>query len=49
MVSSGEGRGVGMVEWKKCSWEVNGWVGLLKEYEELLGVGVYMKEVLGKV
>ena len=31
MVSSGEGRVVGMVEWKKCSWEVNGWVKVLKE------------------
>ena len=49
MVTTPDGSLVAMVHCNNCTSDLNAWVGLFKEYQELLGVPVDMDEVFGKL
>ncbi len=49
MVTTPDGSPVAMVHCNNCTSDLNAWVGLFKEYQELLGVPVDMNEVYGKL
>ncbi len=49
MVTTPDGSPVAMVHCNNCTSDLNAWVELFKEYQELLGVPVDMNEVYGKL
>lgn len=49
MVTTPDGSPVAMVHCNNCTSDLNAWVGLFKEYQELLGIPVDMNEVYGKL
>lgn len=49
MVTTPDGSLVAMVHCNNCTSDINAWVGLFKEYQELLGVKVDMNELYGKL
>lgn len=49
MVTTPDGSLVAMVHCNNCTSDLNAWVGLFKEYQELLGKPVDMNEVYGKL
>ncbi|MDE7379379.1 MAG: FGGY-family carbohydrate kinase [Paraprevotella sp.] len=49
MVTTPDGSLVAMVHCNNCTSDLNAWVGLFREYQELLGVPVDMNEVFGKL
>ena len=49
MVTTPDGSLVAMVHCNNCTSDLNAWVKLFREYQELLGVPVDMKEVYGKL
>jgi len=49
MVTTPDGSLVAMVHCNNCTSDINAWVKLFKEYQELLGVPVDMNEVFGKL
>jgi len=49
MVTTPDGSPVAMVHCNNCTSDINAWVKLFKEYQELLGVPVDMNEVYGKL
>lgn len=49
MVTTPDGSLVAMVHCNNCTSDLNAWVGLFKQYQELLGVPVDMNEVFGKL
>ncbi len=49
MVTTPDGSPVAMVHCNNCTSDLNAWVGLFKEYQELLGIPVDMDELYGKL
>ena len=49
MVTTPDGSPVAMVHCNNCTSDLNAWVNIFKEYQELLGVPVDMNEVYGKL
>lgn len=49
MVTTPDGSLVAMVHCNNCTSELNAWVGLFKEYQQLLGLPVDMGELYGKL
>ena len=49
MVTTPDGSLVAMVHCNNCTSDINAWVGLFKEYQQLLGVKVDMNELYGKL
>lgn len=49
MVTTPDGSPVAMVHCNNCTSDINAWVKLFKEYQELLGVPVDMNEIFGKL
>ena len=49
MVTTPDGSMVAMVHCNNCTSDLNAWVGLFKEYQELLGIPVDMNEIYGKL
>ena len=49
MVTTPDGSLVAMVHCNNCTSDLNAWVNLFKEYQELLGIPVDMNEVFGKL
>ena len=49
MVTTPDGSLVAMVHCNNCTSDINAWVGLFKEYQQLLGVPVDMNELYGKL
>ena len=49
MVTTPDGNLVAMVHCNNCTSDLNAWVGLFREYQQLLGVPVDMNEVFGKL
>ena len=49
MVTTPDGSPVAMVHCNNCTSDLNAWVNLFKQYQELLGVKVDMNEVFGKL
>lgn len=49
MVTTPDGSPVAMVHCNNCTSDLNAWVGLFKEYQELLGVKVDMDELYGRL
>lgn len=49
MVTTPDGSPVAMVHCNNCTSDLNAWVSLFKQYQELLGVPVDMNEVFGKL
>ena len=49
MVTTPDGSPVAMVHCNNCTSDLNAWVGLFKEYQELLGIKVDMNELYGKL
>lgn len=49
MVTTPDGYPVAMVHCNNCTSDLNAWVGLFKEYQQLLGVPVDINEVFGKL
>lgn len=49
MVTTPDGSLVAMVHCNNCTSDLNAWVGLFKEYQDLLGIPVDMNEVYGKL
>lgn len=49
IVTTPDGAPVAMVHCNNCTSDLNAWVGLFKEYQQLLGVPVDMNEVFGKL
>lgn len=49
MVTTPDGGPVAMVHCNNCTSELNAWVGLFREYQELLGVPVDMNDVFSKL
>ena len=49
MVTTPDGSLVAMVHCNNCTSDINAWVKLFKEYQELLGIQVDMNEVYGKL
>ncbi len=49
MVTTPDGYPVAMVHCNNCTSDINAWVNLFKEYQQLLGVPVDMNEVFGKL
>ncbi|MBO4656152.1 MAG: FGGY-family carbohydrate kinase [Bacteroidales bacterium] len=45
MVTTPDGKLVAMVHCNNCTSDLNGWVGLFKEYEELMGVPIDMNKI----
>ena len=49
MVTTPDGSPVAMVHCNNCTSDLNAWVNIFKEYQQLLGVPVDMDEVYGKL
>lgn len=49
MVTTPDGSLVAMVHCNNCTSDLNAWVGIFKEYQQLLGVPVDMNEIFGKL
>ena len=49
MVTTPDGSLVAMVHCNNCTSDLNAWVNLFKEYQQLLGIPVDMNEVFGKL
>lgn len=49
MVTTPDGSPVAMVHCNNCTSDLNAWVNLFKEYQELMGIPVNMDEVYGKL
>ena len=49
MVTTPDGSLVAMVHCNNCTSDINAWVGLFKEYQQLLGVKVDMNELYGRL
>lgn len=49
MVTTPDGSLVAMVHCNNCTSDLNAWVNLFKEYQELLGIPVHMDEIYGKL
>ena len=49
MVTTPDGAPVAMVHCNNCTSDLNAWVGLFREYQELLGVPVDMGTIFGKL
>ena len=49
MVTTPDGAPVAMVHCNNCTSDLNAWVGLFKEYQQLLGVEVDMNDLFGKL
>ena len=49
MVTTPDGSPVAMVHCNNCTSDLNAWVNLFKEYQELLGIPVDMNEIFGKL
>lgn len=49
MVTTPDGSPVAMVHCNNCTSDLNAWVNLFKEYQQLIGVKVDMNEVFGKL
>ena len=49
MVTTPDGSLVAMVHCNNCTSDLNAWVNIFKEYQELLGVSVNMDEIFGKL
>ena len=49
MVTTPDGSLVAMVHCNNCTSDLNAWVNLFKEYQELLGIPVNMDEIYGKL
>lgn len=49
IVATPDGNPVAMVHCNNCTSDLNAWVGLFREYQQLLGVPVDMNEVFGKL
>lgn len=49
MVTTPDGSLVAMVHCNNCTSDLNAWVGLFREYQELLGIPVDMNEVFSKL
>ena len=49
MVTTPDGSLVAMVHCNNCTSDINAWVKLFKEYQELMGVPVDMNEIYGKL
>lgn len=49
MVTTPDGSLVAMVHCNNCTSDLNAWVGLFKEYQELMGIPVDMDEIFGKL
>ena len=49
MVTTPDGSLVAMVHCNNCTSDLNAWVGLFKDYQQLLGIPVDMNEVFGKL
>ncbi|MCH4147636.1 MAG: FGGY-family carbohydrate kinase [Prevotella sp.] len=49
MVTTPSGSPVAMVHCNNCTSDLNAWVGLFKEYQQLLGVPVDMDELFGRL
>lgn len=49
MVTTPDGSLVAMVHCNNCTSDLNAWVGLFKEYQQLLGVEVDMNDLFGKL
>lgn len=49
MVTTPDGSPVAMVHCNNCTSDLNAWVNIFKEYQELLGMPVNMNEVFGKL
>ena len=49
MVTTPDGSPVAMVHCNNCTSDLNAWINLFKEYQELLGIPVDMNEVYGKL
>jgi sugar (pentulose or hexulose) kinase len=49
MVTTPDGSPVAMVHCNNCTSDINAWIKLFKEYQELLGIPVDMDEIYGKL
>ena len=49
MVTTPDGSPVAMVHCNNCTSDLNAWVNLFKEYQQLLGIPVDMNEIFGKL
>lgn len=49
IVTTPDGKPVAMVHCNNCTSDLNAWVGLFREYQQLLGVPVDMNEVFGRL
>ncbi len=49
MVTTPDGSLVAMVHCNNCTSDLNAWVGIFREYTELMGVPVDMNEIFGKL
>lgn len=49
MVTTPDGSPVAMVHCNNCTSDLNSWVNLFKEYQQLIGIKVDMNEVFGKL
>lgn len=49
MVTTPDGSLVAMVHCNNCTSDLNAWVGLFKEYQQLLGIPIDMNEIYGKL
>ena len=49
MVTTPDGSPVAMVHCNNCTSDLNAWVGLFKEYQELMGIPSDMDEIFGKL
>ncbi len=49
MVTTPDGSLVAMVHCNNCTSDINAWVGLFKEYQQLIGVPVDMNELYGRL
>lgn len=49
MVTTPDGSLVAMVHCNNCTSDLNAWVNLFKEYQELIGIPVDMNEIFGKL
>ncbi len=49
MVTTPDGSLVAMVHCNNCTSDINAWVNLFKEYQQLLGIPVDMNEIYGKL
>lgn len=49
MVTTPDGSLVAMVHCNNCTSDLNAWVGLFREYQELMGIPVDMNEIFGRL